>query len=161
MTDEVEFAAALARGLGPLYRVSVRDPQGEVTASFGQIDGNGRARAELALPNSSCSLLLEVDVDALEAADRVLHSIGASYLSQTRLPLISHLDTALDDLIAQGESYQGTKVGEMSRVQKQDLVRFLDERGAFALRKAVERVADILSVSRFTVYNYLDSARSS
>jgi HTH domain len=161
MSDEVEFAAALARGLGPLYRVSVRDPRGEVTATFGDIEANSNARAELPLPNSPCSLLLEVNLDALEAADRVLHSIAASYLSETRLPLISHLDSALDDLIAQGESYQGRKVSEMSRVEKQELVRFLDERGAFALRKAVERVADILSVSRFTVYNYLDSARSS
>jgi predicted transcriptional regulator YheO len=49
----------------------------------------------------------------------------------------------------------------MSRREKQQLVRFLDERGAFALRKAVERVADFLGVSRFTVYNYLESARAS
>ena len=33
----------------------------------------------------------------------------------------------------------------------------LDERGAFTLRKAVEDVADALGVSRFTVYNYLNS----
>ena len=48
----------------------------------------------------------------------------------------------------------------MSRGDKQQLVRYLDERGAFALRKAVERVAATLGVSRFTVYNYLDAART-
>jgi predicted transcriptional regulator YheO len=47
----------------------------------------------------------------------------------------------------------------MSRTEKQKLVRFLDDRGAFSLRKSVERVADILGVSRFTVYNYLDAVR--
>jgi predicted transcriptional regulator YheO len=36
-------------------------------------------------------------------------------------------------------------------------VRILDDRGAFTLRKAVEDVADSLRVSRFTVYNYLNS----
>ena len=40
---------------------------------------------------------------------------------------------------------------------KQRAVRLLDERGAFTLRKAVEDVADALGVSRFTVYNYLNS----
>jgi predicted transcriptional regulator YheO len=47
----------------------------------------------------------------------------------------------------------------MSRAEKQQVVRFLDGRGAFALRKSVETVADALGVSRFTVYNYLDSSR--
>ena len=47
----------------------------------------------------------------------------------------------------------------MTRADKQQLVRYLDERGAFALRKAVESVAETLGVSRFTVYNYLDAAR--
>ncbi len=70
-----------------------------------------------------------------------------------------HLDEALDQLIAQGEAHIGRPLGEMSRTEKQILVRFLDDRGAFSLRKSVERVADILEVSRFTVYNYLDAVR--
>jgi predicted transcriptional regulator YheO len=55
----------------------------------------------------------------------------------------------------------GQPLAEMSRAGKQQVVRFLDERGAFALRKSVETVADALGVSRFTVYNYLDSSRKS
>ena len=47
----------------------------------------------------------------------------------------------------------------MTRAEKQQLVRYLDERGAFALRRSVESVAETLGVSRFTVYNYLDAAR--
>jgi predicted transcriptional regulator YheO len=105
-------------------------------------------------------LLLEIDVQALEGADRVLHSLTAAYLTQERLPIMSNLDDALDHLIAQGEAYVGKSVSEMSRKEKQQLVRFLDERGAFALRKAVERVADSMNVSRFTVYNYLDANRA-
>lgn len=55
----------------------------------------------------------------------------------------------------------GKPLGHMSRTEKQQLVRFLDERGAFQLRKSVERVADMLGVSRFTIYNYLEAARTS
>ena len=57
------------------------------------------------------------------------------------------------------EAWIGRPVGEMNRLDKQRLVKFLDERGAFSLRKSVEAVAAMLGVSRFTVYNYLDASR--
>ena len=50
----------------------------------------------------------------------------------------------------------GVPIREMSRSQKQQVVKFLDERGAFLIKKAVEEVATRLEVSRFTIYNYLD-----
>jgi predicted transcriptional regulator YheO len=45
----------------------------------------------------------------------------------------------------------------MSREHKQLAVRMLDDRGAFALRRSVESVADAMGVSRFTIYNYLNA----
>ena len=42
--------------------------------------------------------------------------------------------------------------------RKQLAVRMLDDRGAFALRRSVESVADAMNVSRFTIYNYLNAA---
>jgi hypothetical protein len=80
-------------------------------------------------------------------------------LPNSSLGAIATLDSALDELIRQGEAHIGKRLPEMSRSEKQQLVRFLHERGAFNLRKAVERVAELLSVSRFTVYNYLDANR--
>jgi predicted transcriptional regulator YheO len=73
----------------------------------------------------------------------------------------THVDRALTELISLAELQVGQPLAEMSRAGKQQVVRFLDERGAFALRKSVETVADALGVSRFTVYNYLDSSRKS
>ena len=35
-------------------------------------------------------------------------------------------------------------------------VALLHDRGAFNLRRSVEQIAEVLGVSRFTVYNYLD-----
>ena len=56
------------------------------------------------------------------------------------------------------EAELGGPMAALDRGQKQDAVRRLDELGAFTLRRAVEDVADRLSVSRFTVYNYLNAA---
>ncbi len=67
------------------------------------------------------------------------------------------LQGALDRLIDQIEREFGQKVELLDREGKQAVVRRLDELGAFNLRKAVEDIADRIQVSRFTVYNYLNS----
>ena len=59
------------------------------------------------------------------------------------------------------ESEMGANLSDLSREQKQAAIRILDERGAFALRKAIEDVADAMSVSRITIYNYLNAIRDS
>lgn len=65
------------------------------------------------------------------------------------------LHTALSRLIADVETQLGGPLADLDREGKQRAVRMLDDRGAFVLRRAVEEVADVLGVSRFTVYNYL------
>jgi HTH domain len=59
-----------------------------------------------------------------------------------------YLDTVERDL--------GAPLGQLDREDKQRAVKLLNERGAFQLRKSVEQVAEVLGVSRFTVYNYLN-----
>jgi hypothetical protein len=63
----------------------------------------------------------------------------------------------LERMMAAVEQELGVELGEMTREQKQLAVRMLDDRGAFALRRSVESVADAMSVSRFTIYNYLNA----
>ena len=63
----------------------------------------------------------------------------------------------LDRLVAGIEAELGGPLAGLSREDKQLAVRMLDEQGAFQLRRAVEEVAEVLGVSRFTVYNYLNS----
>lgn len=63
----------------------------------------------------------------------------------------------LDRMITAVEGELGARLADLSRVDKQRAVQLLDERGAFQLRKAVGEVADVLGVSRFTVYNYLNA----
>lgn len=67
-----------------------------------------------------------------------------------------HVGSTLEDLIAAAERSIGRPVAGMSRAEKQEVVAFLNERGVFMIRKAVEDVAERLGVTRFTVYNYLE-----
>jgi HTH domain len=112
----------------------------------------------------------------LVALEPVVHAVGGELVDDaTRIevgdvPLVwgGHtvgafrrppLHGALDRLIEQVERELGGKLPDLSREDKQEAVRRLDDRGAFLLRRAVEDVADALGVSRITVYNYLNAIR--
>lgn len=85
------------------------------------------------------------------ADDVVLHWEGRPVVA-VRLP---HLADSLDHLLADLERRHGPLAG-LGRKEKQNVVRVLEERGAFTVRHGVETAAAALGVSRFTVYNYLN-----
>ncbi|MFF2849093.1 helix-turn-helix domain-containing protein [Streptomyces sp. NPDC058001] len=70
-----------------------------------------------------------------------------------RLP---QLADSLDHILAALERKHGQPLAALDRKTKQQVVRALEARGAFAVRHGVETVASALGVSRFTVYNYLN-----
>jgi hypothetical protein len=75
-------------------------------------------------------------------------------IAGVRLP---PLHGALDRIIEAVEKELGGKLKDLSRNDKQRAIRLLDDQGAFILRRAVEDVADVMGVSRITVYNYLNA----
>ncbi|MFV0132918.1 helix-turn-helix domain-containing protein [Streptomyces sp. HMX87] len=87
--------------------------------------------------------------------DVVLAWEGADVVA-VRLP---QLADSLDHILAAMERRQGRPLADLDRKAKQEVVRTLEARGAFAVRHGVETVASALGVSRFTVYNYLNRER--
>ena len=75
------------------------------------------------------------------------------------IPIPSIRD-ALDDILRMAEREIGAPANEWERAEKQRVVRMLDERGAFLLRGAVDDIAQIMGVSRITIYNYLNALES-
>jgi predicted transcriptional regulator YheO len=69
------------------------------------------------------------------------------------------MQTALTDAIAEVESILGSVLVNLSRTEKQRAAQLLLDRGVFALRNAVDDVADAMGVSRATIYNYLSARR--
>ncbi|GGV30029.1 helix-turn-helix domain-containing protein [Streptomyces griseoflavus] len=84
--------------------------------------------------------------------DVVLSWEGAAAVA-VRLP---QLGDSLDHILAALERRRGVPLADLDRRAKQEIVRGLEARGAFAVRHGVETVASALGVSRFTVYNYLN-----
>jgi hypothetical protein len=95
-----------------------------------------------------------VPVSEASTTDVVLHWKGSPALA-----VRVDINDTLAGLIASIEAELGGPLGSLDRVGKQIAVRILDERGAFAIRRAIEEVADAMGVSRITIYNYLNVIR--
>ena len=72
---------------------------------------------------------------------------------------IGSLADALENLVDRIEKELGAPLPDLDRTGKQKAVRLLDERGAFLLRRSIEDIADMMGVSRITIYNYLNAIR--
>ncbi|MFT4864848.1 MAG: hypothetical protein ACI8RC_002399 [Ilumatobacter sp.] len=64
---------------------------------------------------------------------------------------------SLDRLVALVEAEMRAPLPTLSRLEKQQAIRRLDELGAFVLRRAVEDVSEAVGISRITVYSYLNA----
>lgn len=94
-------------------------------------------------------------------------SITSSTSQQTNTtPLISdqeifanNISEVLEYLIAQADKIAAKPIDKLSREEKIEFVRYLDQKGAFLVTKSSEKVCEHLKISRFTLYNYLDLVR--
>src|SRR5690554_3163415 len=70
------------------------------------------------------------------------------------------INEVLDFLIAKAIAEIGRPVHLMSKEDKVRAVYVLDEKGGFLIKGAVDKVANELNVSRYTIYNYLEEAKA-
>lgn len=69
------------------------------------------------------------------------------------------VDGLLDSLIQRAVAESGKTVDEMVKEDKRKIVKILDEKGAFLIKKAGDTIANYLKISKYTVYNYLEEIR--
>lgn len=65
----------------------------------------------------------------------------------------------LDKYIDEAIKLVGKEAPLFEKEDKLKFLQHLEERGAFLIRYSVERIATFLSVSRYTVYNYLEEIK--
>lgn len=69
----------------------------------------------------------------------------------------SNVMEIVDDLIEKMINYDNVK--NLKRKDKIDVIQFMDEKGVFLIKGAVEKVAERLNISKVTVYSYLDEIK--
>ncbi|NLT96104.1 MAG: transcriptional regulator [Clostridia bacterium] len=78
----------------------------------------------------------------------------------TQEEFYNDVNDAVEGIVQSVLSDYPVPVKLMEKDDKLNIVKRLDEKGGFLVKGAVDYVANILGVSRYTVYNYLDEARS-
>ena len=133
----------------PLFNYTTYTESGKTlrSASIWLRDGNGE------ICGGFCINLDITPVLALREFSRDLAPDGARMdLSEA---YVTDLGDMIDTMIAECEYRVGTPADGMNKHQRLEVVRFLDERGAFQVRNSAVIVANRLGVTRKTIYNYL------
>lgn len=78
---------------------------------------------------------------------------GETEASDTTYDVETIINNLISDII--GKPYHI----QLTRKQCIEKIKFMDEKGIFLVKGAIEKVANIMGVSKVTIYSYLDEAR--
>ena len=106
--------------------------------------------------NPVASFCLNVNVTPFLLFSRFLRTLpaGEDELDVTEL-FSEDLAQMVETMIAECAYQVGKPISLMSKSDRLQMVKLLDERGVFQLRKSVPLVAERLGVTQKTIYNYL------
>ena len=73
---------------------------------------------------------------------------------------VSDVNQLLEVIMKKTQEHIGKLPEQMTRDDKIEFVRLLNEKGAFLITKSGERVQEYLGISKYTLYNYLDITKN-
>ncbi len=144
-----------------------RPPSKGVTTSVGRYKSRTRDGRELLsmtvlLRNKKGVPVASVCANTDLTDYQVLHASLGRMLSRQSEPQVKEadhrqtIDELIEEIVSDAIQRAGVPVALMDKGQKLKVVSELTKRGVFMIKGAVERVAEALSVTRFTIYNYLE-----
>lgn len=106
-------------------------------------------------------LCVNFDVSNLMVADKTIRSLISNGDGDKEEEFfVNDVNQLLDALLQKAQEEVGKPVSYMSREEKIRVVKFLDQKGAFLITKAGNRICQFLDISKFTLYSYLDEVHS-
>lgn len=106
------------------------------------------------------SLCINYNITALIAGQTAMMKLtNSDGKGSTGEVFTGNIDELLEVLMKEAVENTGHALDELDKDDKVAVVRYLDNKGVFLIKKSAERVADFLGISRFTVYNYLNEAQ--
>ncbi len=109
-------------------------------------------------------LCISFDISELMIAKNLLLDFTKAeedqeYPQDNRESFGSNVNEVLSSIVNKTLESVGKPVAFMSKEEKVNIVEMLDDKGVFLIKGAIDYVAKILCVSRYTIYNYLDEIR--
>ncbi|MFE2216089.1 transcriptional regulator [Streptomyces canus] len=105
------------------------------------------------------ALCVNVDVTAASEVHALLGALAGTGTAPEEPPVTTFgddIDSVVDVML---DAHRHQSWALLDRAGRLDLFRSLDERGVFAVRRAIEQVAGRLGISRASAYSYLSQSR--
>jgi predicted transcriptional regulator YheO len=109
------------------------------------------------------ALCVNLDITAVNQAHALIGELAGVAAGPAAVPTTTFgndIGSVVDAIVDSHQLRQNKTWSELDRAGRLELFRSLDERGVFAVRRAVEQVATRLGISRASAYNYLSDARA-
>jgi predicted transcriptional regulator YheO len=111
-------------------------------------EGDGRAFG---------ALCINIDVtELLSVARSIADLAGSDELFQEQPRLVDDIAYVVQAVVAAEEAKTGARLSIATPADRMRVFRALQDQGVFTLKRAVPRVAEYFSVSRATIYSYLN-----
>ncbi len=107
------------------------------------------------------ALCINTDITDTIAMENFLHNYNDFSIESDVEKEIFATDvkSLLEFLIKEAQQQVGKEPSEMDKADRIKFLTHLDAKGAFLVTKSSEKVCEYLDISKFTLYNYLDSVR--
>lgn len=109
------------------------------------------------------SICINQDMTDLIQLEKILKKLPLTNLSEIsddkKEKHSLNVQELLEELITEGLTLIDTPINKMNKESKMKFIEFLDSKGFFLIQKSGKKICDILGISNFTLYNYLDKIR--
>lgn len=115
-------------------------------------DNNGKAIG---------ALCINVDISNLITAQRALEDLVLPEKNDVTEYFASNVNDLLGFLIRESIQKVGKPVNTMTKEDKIEMLKYLDEKGAFLISKSGAKICKVMDISKYTLYSYLDEIHNS
>ena len=107
------------------------------------------------------ALCMNLDISDLLMAEKTLRTITMhSFEQEVKEVFVNDVNELLDYLLQECQQEINKPVSHMTKEEKTRAIQFLDQKGAFLVKKAGDRVCQFFDISKFTLYQILDEVRA-
>ncbi|GIN12716.1 hypothetical protein J26TS2_25830 [Shouchella clausii] len=107
-------------------------------------------------------ICINVDITDLMMSESAIHQFIELEGLRTDVNevFVNNVNDVLDVLIQEAQDHVGKPVALMGKDDKIKGVEYLDKKGAFLIKKSGDKIYEYYAISKFTLYNYLDTIRA-
>lgn len=107
------------------------------------------------------SLCINFDItDFLSSRNALSNFINMDKSSIQNERFSGDIDDLLERMVQDAIARTNVPVDKMTRANKIEVIRYLDQHGAFLIMKSMDKVAALLHISKYSIYNYLETIKN-